>query len=129
MFKKLLVCAALVLTGTLGYGADNAVRRIAEKDFDAELAKATTPVVVDFYADWCGPCRLMSPIVERQAAAYGGRITFFKVNVDQAPGLANRFGIDGIPALFFFKNGKLADSVVGMVPEAQLKTRLDSLSK
>ncbi|XHR30798.1 MAG: thioredoxin [Chthoniobacteraceae bacterium] len=129
MYHKLFVCAALVLTGTLAYAEGTAVRRVAEKDFDAELAKATTPVVVDFYADWCGPCRLMSPIVERQAAAYSGKITFFKVNVDQAPGLSDRLGIEGIPALFFFKKGKVADSMVGLVPEAQLKMRLDSLAK
>jgi thioredoxin 1 len=129
MYKTIFSCLALLITGVAALADESAVRRIAEKDFDAELAKASTPVVVDFYADWCGPCRLMSPMVDRQAKAFGGKITFFKVNVDQAPGLADRYGIDGIPALFFFKNGKVVDSVVGLSPEAQLKSRLDSLTK
>ena len=103
------------------------VKHIAENEFDAEVIKATTPVVVDFYATWCGPCKMLAPIFDQQAAAFTGKIKFVKVNVDEASGLSKRFQVQGIPTLLFFKDGKQVDSSVGLLSADALRNRLQAL--
>jgi len=104
------------------------VKHIAESEFTAEVTNATTPVLVDFYAPWCGPCKQLAPILDKQADEFTGKIKFVKINVDEASELARRYEIQGIPRLLFFKEGKLVDSLVGLPSSDTLKLRLQSLS-
>jgi len=103
------------------------VKRIGQAAFENDVLQSTTPVLVDFYATWCGPCRILSPTVDKVAGQLHGKIKFFKVNVDEAPALAQRFEIDGIPALLIFKDGKVADRMVGVQSEAMLKNHLSAV--
>ena len=109
--------------------AESKVQVIAATDFDAEVLQAKAPVVVDFYADWCGPCKLLSPIVENLANEQGDRVKFVKVNVDNAKELSQKYEIEGIPTLLFFRDGKLADRVVGLASKEKLQGHLESLTK
>jgi thioredoxin len=115
-------------SGAMNESSQN-VTRITETQFEAQVEKATSPVVVDFYAPWCGPCKVLSPSLDKLAGEFSGKIKFVKVNVDEAQKLAERFQIEGIPTLLFFKNGKLEDRVTGLLPEDSLKSRLNSLVK
>ncbi len=81
--------------------------------FEADVLKASEPVVVDFYADWCGPCRMMTPVVEQLAGEYAGKVTIGKLDVDVNQDIAIRYGVMGIPTLGFFRDGKLVDRLVG----------------
>lgn len=105
------------------------VARITETEFEAQVEQATSPVVVDFYATWCGPCKVLSPRLEKLAGEFSGRIKFVKVNVDEAQKLAGRFQVSAIPTLIFFKSGKVEDRVTGLLADDQLRLRLDSLAK
>jgi thioredoxin 1 len=133
MFGGLLGAVVYSTSAQGGAGAMNEssqnVVRIAETQFAGEVEKATGPVVVDFYATWCGPCKMLSPRLDRLAGEFSGKIKFVKVNVDEAQELAGRFRVEGIPTLLFFKNGKLEDRVTGLLPEEALKSRLSSLVK
>ena len=91
------------------------VKHITEKDFDADVIRSTKPVVADFYATWCGPCKILSPRLDKLAGSFTNEIKFVKINVDEAPDLSQRFNIQGIPTLLFFKNGKVVDRIVGLV--------------
>jgi len=129
------VWAVAGLAGLAGCGqpaAMNAstanVRHIAQGEFADQVTRAAGPVVVDFYATWCGPCRQLAPQLDAQADAFAGRIRFFKVNVDESPGLAQNFQIQAIPTVLFFKDGKLADRVTGLPAEADLKAKLTALA-
>jgi thioredoxin 1 len=105
----------------------DAVTNVTNDTFDSVVVEAKTPVLVDFWATWCGPCKIIAPVVEELAKEYEGKVTFAKVNTDENADLASRFNIRGIPTLMFFKEGKMVDQVVGAVPKAQLKSKLDSL--
>jgi thioredoxin 1 len=83
--------------------------------------------MVDFWATWCGPCKIVAPVVEELAKEYEGKVTFAKINTDENPDIASRFNIRGIPTMMFFKAGESLDQVVGAVPKAQLKSKLDAL--
>jgi thioredoxin 1 len=97
-------------------------------DFDREFAQADLPVVVDFYAPWCGPCKMLAPILASLAAQFAGRLRFAKVNVDEAPDLAQRFEITGVPTLLLFRNGELCGEIVGLHPAKALGQRLEELA-
>jgi thioredoxin 2 len=90
----------------------------------ADEIQASVPVVVDFWAPWCGPCRMISPLVERAASEHTGRLKVVKLNIDDAPALADRYSIRGIPQLILFKDGQEADRIVGAVPAPQLQAWL-----
>jgi thioredoxin 1 len=105
------------------------VTRISEQQFDAEVLQAQSPVVVDVYATWCGPCKRLAPKLDEIAGSYAGRIKFVKVNVDQAQALARRYEIMGVPTLLFFSDGRLVDRAVGVPADTALKDRLDQLAR
>ena len=92
--------------------------------FQEEVVRSSTPVVVDFYADWCGPCRMVSPILEQLSKEYKGRAKFVKINTDDNQELAAQFGIMSIPTVMFFSKGKVEEIVVGAVPAAVFKQKL-----
>jgi thioredoxin len=100
------------------------VTEITDDNFK-EALNGDTPVLVDFWAPWCGPCRMVAPTVEALAAKYDGRLKVTKVNVDDNPLLATKFNVRGIPTLGFFRNGELVDQVVGVTPQDQLEQVAD----
>ncbi len=100
-------------------------KHITESDFETEVLGADKPVLVDFWAPWCGPCRMVGPEVETVAAEYAGRANVVKINVDEQPELAGRYGIMSIPTIIVFKNGEIAEQVVGAVNRGKLKEMLD----
>jgi thioredoxin 1 len=103
----------------------SSAKELSSADFDAEVLQSEVPVLVDFWAPWCGPCRMMGPIVDTMAGKYGDKLKVTKVNVDEAADIAGRFGIRSIPTLMIFKGGQQIDTVVGAVPETELSQRLD----
>lgn len=101
--------------------------RFTNENFEQEVMRSEVPVLVDFYAEWCGPCRMMSPIVEEMAETYDGKIKVGKVNTDEYPELAQSFGVMSIPSFFFIKDGKVVDSAIGGMPKAVLNAKLENL--
>ena len=99
---------------------------LTEASFDAELGKHTELLIVDFWAEWCAPCRAIAPTLEELVRDSNGTATLAKVNVDEQPALAARYGIRSIPTILFVKGGKVIDQVIGAVPKAQLKKKLDA---
>lgn len=104
------------------------VTELNDSNFDAYLAGAAGPVLVDFWAPWCAPCRMLGPVVDEIASENIGRFHIAKVNVDESPGVASRFGIRSIPALIFFKGGEKRDSVIGVTGKAELVRRLEAIA-
>jgi thioredoxin 1 len=102
----------------------NVVRQVTDSDFESTIT-AGKPVFLDFWAPWCGPCRLIGPIVEELAPSYEGKAIIAKINVDDNPGVAQKFGVTSIPTLMMFKDGKLVDRAVGAMPKAQLQAFID----
>ena len=107
---------------------DTATLHLTEQNFDEALAASPGLLMVDFWAEWCGPCRAVAPALEELARESAGRVTLAKVNVDENPGLAARYGIRSIPTILFVKQGKVADQVIGAVPKTRLREKLDALS-
>ena len=98
------------------------VSKVSEADFEAQVLKSTEPVVVDFWAEWCGPCRMIAPELEEIAAgALGGKVKIVKLNVDENPQIAAKYNVMSIPTLMVFKNGELASRQVGAAPKAKLE--------
>ena len=102
-----------------------AITQVTDDSFEAEVMGSSIPVVVDFWAEWCGPCKQIAPALEELASEYEGQITIAKVNVDENPVSPSKFGVRGIPALFLFKNGEMVASKMGAYPKAALKSWIE----
>lgn len=103
--------------------------KFTKQNFQDEVVNSELPVMIDFYADWCGPCRAMGPVVEKLAEKYDGKVKIGKVNSDEEPELAQQFGVMSIPNFVFIKDGKVVDNAVGGMPQALLEQHLDGLLK
>lgn len=101
---------------------------LTEATFDTEVAKRPGVLMVDFWAGWCAPCRAIAPTLDEIVRESAGKVSLAKVNVDENPGLAARYGIRSIPTILFMKDGKILDQVVGAIPKSQLKKKLDALA-
>ena len=101
------------------------IHKFNAANFKEEVLDSSLPVFVDFYADWCGPCKMMSPVIDKLAEEYEGKIKVGKVNVDENSDLAVRYGIMSIPNMVFFKNGEVADRVVGAIPKPAMKEKFE----
>lgn len=99
---------------------------VNEESFENTVLKSSQPVLVDFWAPWCAPCRHLSPIIEDLAGDYEGKVTFTKLNTDQAPSIAMKYGIMSIPTVIVFKNGKPVSQMVGLRPKKDIKANIDS---
>lgn len=104
--------------------ASEKVLTITDADFDEKVLKAPQPVLVDFWAAWCGPCRMMTPVVEELAGAYDGKVVVAKMNVDENPQTPAKYGVRGIPNIKLFRGGQVVDEVVGAVPRQKLEELL-----
>jgi thioredoxin 1 len=102
---------------------------ITDSNFEEVVLKSDKPVLVDFWAEWCGPCRMVGPVVEELAREYDGRAVIGKVNVDENAAISSNYGIRNIPTLLYFKDGKLVDKQVGVVPKATLAAKLEAQLK
>jgi len=105
--------------------AGSAVLEVSDATFDKDVLQSEQPVLVDFWAVWCGPCKAIAPIVDDLATTYEGKLKVAKVNVDQNGATPSRYGIRGIPALLIFKGGKVADQIVGYVPREVIEEKIN----
>lgn len=103
------------------------VTDVSDQTFDNEVIKSTLPVLVDLWAPWCGPCRKVAPVIESLAGKYDGKIKFFRVNVDDNPQTAAKYGVMSIPTIMFFKGGEVVETVIGAVSEQALESKLGAL--
>jgi|SRR5918996_3565354 thioredoxin 1 len=106
---------------------ESATVHLTQQNFDEALVGTQGLLMVDFWAEWCGPCRAIAPVLEELARGAAGQVTLAKVNVDENPTLAARYGVRSIPTILFIKEGKVVDQVIGAVPKTQLQKKLDAL--
>ena len=104
---------------------ESSLIHVNDKNFVSEVLNSTIPVLVDFWATWCGPCRSISPIVEELAKEFVGKVKVTKLNVDESPATPSQYGVRGIPTLILFKSGKILDQIVGAVPKGRLKSMIE----
>lgn len=100
---------------------------VNDADFDSLVLQSNLPVVVDFWAPWCGPCKAVSPIIEKMAAAHGGKVQFAKLNIDDNADITQKYGIKSVPTILFFKDGQMVDKLVGMVTAAKLEESVQNV--
>ena len=105
--------------------ASELIKHLSDASFEADVLKSSTPVLVDYWAEWCGPCKMIAPILDEVAGAYQGKLQIAKMNVDENREIPAKFGIRGIPTLMLFKNGQLAATKVGAMSKAQLTAFID----
>ena len=105
------------------------VKQVSTDNFNAEVLDSKLPVIVDFWAEWCGPCRALAPVFEKLSEAYKGKLTFVKLNVDENKEVPGKYGVMGIPCMIIFSKGKEIDRIVGNMDEAKLKEKIDSVLK
>ena len=98
---------------------------VTDETFDEKVIKSSVPVVIDFWAEWCGPCKQIGPALEELSEEYGEKIKIAKINVDEKPNSPSKLGVRGIPALFIFKNGEMISSKIGAAPKTELKNWID----
>lgn len=103
------------------------VTDVSDQTFDNEVIKSTLPVLVDLWAPWCGPCRMVAPVIESLAGKYDGKIKFCRVSVDDNPQTAAKYGVMSIPTIMFFKGGEVVETVIGAVSEQALESKLGAL--
>jgi thioredoxin 1 len=103
------------------------VKEVGDKTFKSEVLDSTVPVLVDFWAPWCGPCRMVSPLVEELAGEFTGKMNFVKLNTDENPSTATSYGIRSIPTLMIFKAGQPVGQIIGFRPKAELKKQIESV--
>ena len=103
------------------------VLEITKDNYEAEVVNAKTPIIIDFWASWCGPCKMMAPVFEKVSKEYEGKLTFAKLDTQAEPELTQNFSIQGIPCLIVVKDGKEVDRIVGFNPEPDLKAAIDSI--
>lgn len=106
-----------------------AVEHITPDNFESEVKNSSMPVLLDFWAPWCGPCQMMGPVFEELSSDYEGKLKFAKLNTEEHPDLAGQFGIQGIPSLLFLKDGKEVNRIVGFAPKDMLKSKIDEALK